>query len=109
MTWLIKNHKELIDADYAINEGGGVGLRDGKPQFNSIQTTEKRFQSFWLEVRNPGGHSSQPGKDNAIYELAECAQARLEQVRLPDPAPTTTTRGFFDKMSTLGSASSRPT
>jgi acetylornithine deacetylase/succinyl-diaminopimelate desuccinylase-like protein len=96
MTWLIAHHKDLIDAAYAINEGGGVGVRDGKPEYVSIQTTEKLFQSYWLEVRNPGGHSSQPSKDNAIYQLAD-ALGRLEQLDFPVEL-NPTTRGYFAQM-----------
>jgi acetylornithine deacetylase/succinyl-diaminopimelate desuccinylase-like protein len=74
--WLIKNHRDLIDAEYALNEGGGVGAKDGKPFANSIQTAEKQFQTFVVETRNSGGHSSQPRKDNAIYELADARVLR---------------------------------
>ena len=97
--WLIKNHRDLIDAEYALNEGGGVGVKEGKPFANSIQTAEKVPHSFWVEVRNPGGHSSQPRKDNAIYELA-AALGRLEKYDFPVQL-NDTTRGFFDKMSTV--------
>ena len=99
--WLIANHKDLLSAEYAINEGGGVGSKDGKPLWNSIQTTEKLFQSYWLEVKNSGGHSSQPRKDNAIYQLAS-ALGRLEQLEFPVEL-NATTRGYFAKMSTLES------
>ena len=97
--WLIKNHRDLIDAEYAINEGGGVGVKEGKPFANSIQTAEKLVQSFWIETRNPGGHSSQPRKDNAIYELA-AALGRLEKYDFPVKL-NDTTRGFFDKMAAV--------
>jgi acetylornithine deacetylase/succinyl-diaminopimelate desuccinylase-like protein len=97
--WLIKNHRDLIDAEYALNEGGGVGVKDGKPFANSIQTAEKMAQGFWLEARNPGGHSSQPRKDNAIYQIAD-ALGRLENYDFP-VLLNDTTRGFFDKMSTI--------
>ncbi len=68
--WLIANHPELIDAEYALNEGGGGSLRDGVHIANNVQASEKVFQSFTLEVTNPGGHSSLPDKENAIYRLA---------------------------------------
>ena len=68
--WLLKNHKELIDAEYALNEGGRGQEKDGKKILNQVQLSEKVFQSFKLEVKNRGGHSSQPRKDNAIYRLA---------------------------------------
>lgn len=99
MTWLIKNHKDLIDAEYAINEGGGVGVKEGKTFSNSIQTAEKLFQSYWLETKNAGGHSSQPRKDNAIYELTE-ALGRLAKYEFP-VVLNPTTRGYFEKMAAL--------
>lgn len=68
--WLLKNHKDLINAAYALNEGGRGQEQDGKKIMNNVQLSEKVFQSFKLEVKNRGGHSSQPRKDNAIYRLA---------------------------------------
>jgi len=68
--WLLKNHKDLIDAEFALNEGGRGMEKEGKKILNAVQLSEKVFQSFTLEVRNSGGHSSQPRKDNAIYQLA---------------------------------------
>ena len=68
--WLLKNHKDLINAEYALNEGGRGQEQDGKKIMNNVQLSEKVFQSFKLEVKNRGGHSSQPRKDNAIYRLA---------------------------------------
>ncbi len=68
--WLLKNHKDLINAEYALNEGGRGQEQDGKKIMNNVQLSEKVFQSFRLEVKNRGGHSSQPRKDNAIYRLA---------------------------------------
>jgi len=96
ITWLIKNHRDLIDAEYAINEGGGVSAKDGKAFANGIQTSEKLYQTFWIETRNPGGHSSQPRKDNAIYELSD-ALGRLARYNFPVQL-NETTRGFFEKM-----------
>ena len=58
--WLVKNHKDLIDAEFAINEGGGGNMRKGKYLTNEIQASEKMFQDFLLEVTNAGGHSSLP-------------------------------------------------
>src|SRR6516165_2460560 len=63
--WLLKNHRDLIDAEFALNEGGGVAVKDGKPIRNSVQTTEKVAVTFQLDVRDRGGHSSVPRKDNA--------------------------------------------
>jgi acetylornithine deacetylase/succinyl-diaminopimelate desuccinylase-like protein len=99
MQWLIEKHKDLLDAEFALNEGAGVGMKDGKPQWNAIQTTEKVFQSFWLEVTNPGGHSSQPRPDNAIYQLA-AGLGRLEKFIFPVEL-NETTRGYFTKLAAM--------
>jgi acetylornithine deacetylase/succinyl-diaminopimelate desuccinylase-like protein len=80
--WLIKNHRDLIDAEFALNEGGGVGLRNGKALRNSVQTSEKVFVDYSVEVKNSGGHSSVPSKDNAIYHLAG-GLTRLSQFDFP--------------------------
>jgi len=68
--WLLENHAELIDAEYALNEGGGGAIKDGVHVSNGVQASEKVYQSFTLEVTNPGGHSSLPVRDNAIYRNA---------------------------------------
>ena len=69
--WLTQEHRELIDADYALNtDGGGGDYSDGRPIRFNVQAAEKVYQSFSLEVRNKGGHSSRPVPDNAIYHLA---------------------------------------
>lgn len=69
-SWLLQNHHELVDAEFGLNEGGGGRARNGKPLFQGVQASEKMSQSFQLEVKNKGGHSSVPVKDNAIYHLA---------------------------------------
>lgn len=69
--YLLKNHRDLIDAAFAINEGaGGLLSEDGKPLALQVQAGEKIHQVYQLEVTNPGGHSSRPTPDNAIYQLA---------------------------------------
>src|ERR1700674_1481976 len=68
--WLLKNHRDLIDAEFAINEGGGGAIKGGKYLFNAVQASEKVYRTYRLEVRNKGGHSSVPVKDNAITHLA---------------------------------------
>ena len=80
--WLLKNHRDLIDAEYALNEGGGVGIKNGKLIRNSLQTMEKVYLNYRLEVLNKGGHSSCPRQTNAIYHLAE-GLARLSKFQLP--------------------------
>ena len=83
--WLVKNHKDLIDAEFAINEGGGGSMRKGKYLTNEVQASEKVYQDFHLEVTNPGGHSSLPVKDNAIYHLVRRPRAAVG-VHLPGRA-----------------------
>lgn len=80
--WLMQNHLELIDAEYALNEGGGGAIRNGVHILNGVQASEKVYQSFILEVTNPGGHSSLPKKDNAIYHLAD-AITRIRDYDFP--------------------------
>src|SRR5262249_54805143 len=69
--WLIKNHRDLIDAEYAINvDAGGGELENGKHTLFDVQAAEKVYHSVTLTVKNTGGHSSLPRQDNAIYALA---------------------------------------
>src|SRR5258708_36195821 len=93
--WLLKNHRDLIDAEFALNEGGGVGLKDGKPIRSSVQTSEKVSASYELTVKNKGGHSSLPVKDNAIYRLA-AGLTRLLTFSFP-VSLNETTRAFFER------------
>ncbi len=94
--WLLKEHRDLVDADYALNtDAGGGELRDGKAVAFSVQTAEKVYLSFQLEVRNKGGHSSVPVPDNAIYHLSTGLTrlaAHAWPVRLNE-----TTRAFFER------------
>ncbi|HET9041212.1 MAG TPA: M20/M25/M40 family metallo-hydrolase [Gemmatimonadales bacterium] len=69
--WLLAQHRELIDASFAINEGGTGALRDGRPFYQAVQAAEKVPITFTLTVTNRGGHSSLPRPDNAIFQLAE--------------------------------------
>jgi acetylornithine deacetylase/succinyl-diaminopimelate desuccinylase-like protein len=70
--YLLKNHRNLIDAALALNEGGsGLIDKNGKLLYHGIQAGEKVFQTFRLEVTNSGGHSARPARDNAIYHLAD--------------------------------------
>ncbi|HWJ16860.1 MAG TPA: M20/M25/M40 family metallo-hydrolase [Gemmatimonadaceae bacterium] len=97
--WLVKNHRPAIDAAYALNEGGGGTLQgkgsDVKPLFHSIQAAEKVYTDFTLTATNPGGHSSVPRPDNAIYELAD-ALARLARFTFPVEL-NPTSRAFFEQ------------
>src|SRR6185503_12136230 len=69
--WLLKNRRDLIDAELCLNEGGWGEIRGGKRLVNLIQVGEKHSATYRLEVKNPGGHSSMPVKDNAIYRLGD--------------------------------------
>lgn len=97
--WLVQNHKDLIDAEYAINEGGGGSLKNGKPFLQAVQATEKAFTNFTLTVKNPGGHSSVPRPDNAIYQLAE-GLVRFEHFKFPVQL-NDVTRAFFSGTSAI--------
>lgn len=92
--WLAKNRPELVRADFVLNEGGGGRLdANGKKQALAIQVGEKAAQNFTLVATNPGGHSSAPPPDNAIYDLAE-AIGRVQKHQFPIKF-TDTTRAFF--------------
>lgn len=93
VSWLIENRRELIDAEYAINEGGGGTLQDDKPLFHSIQAAEKVYEDFTFTVKNTGGHSSVPRKDNAIYSLSQ-ALLRVQQYTFPVELNAVTTAFF---------------
>ena len=93
--WVLANHRELIDAEFALNEGGGVGMKNGRPLRHGVQTGEKVPVNYRLEVKNPGGHSAQPRKDNAIYRLAE-GLARLSRFDFPMKL-NETTRLWFER------------
>jgi len=97
--WLLKNKRDLIDAAYALNEGGGGFLKNGKPFSHNVQAAEKVYYDFTWEVRNRGGHSSRPVKDNAIYRLSE-ALARLSKFDFPVRL-NEVTRGYFERLATV--------
>ncbi|WP_332854948.1 M20/M25/M40 family metallo-hydrolase [Duganella sp. S19_KUP01_CR8] len=98
--YLFNHHRALIDAEIALNEGGG-GLLDkqGKPVRHGIQAGEKIYQTFQLEVTNPGGHSSVPSRDNAIYHLAD-GLSRLGQFAFPFKL-SAVTRTYYERMATV--------
>ena len=99
-SYLIAHHRELIDAAFALNEGGGGLLDDsGQRVYHGIQAGEKVYQNYHFEVTNPGGHSSRPLKDNAIYRLAK-ALSRVEAYTFPIEF-NDTTRSYFDRMSSM--------
>lgn len=100
--YLLEYHRELIDAAFAINEGGGGYIDgDGKRIYHGIQAGEKVYQDYRLEITNPGGHSSRPKKDNAIYRLA-AALGRVSAYEFPIEF-NDTTKSYFDRMSKMRS------
>ena len=101
--WLTENRRELIDAAFAINEGASGELDDaGNRVLLQIQAGEKLAQNYRLEVTNPGGHSSRPVKDNAIYHLAG-ALTRIEAYEFP-PQFTDGNRAYFSGMAKIAAA-----
>ena len=95
--WLLKNHRDLIDAEFVLNaDGGGVDTVKGKPLIVSMDAAEKLYADYQLTVTNPGGHSSLPVPDNAIYHLAD-GLARIERYQFPFEL-TAVTRAFFQRM-----------
>lgn len=80
--WLLKNKPELLKAEFGINEGGGGELRNGKPNLHRVQIAEKLYTTYEFELRDVGGHSSQPTANNPIYGMSE-ALARLGAYKFP--------------------------
>jgi acetylornithine deacetylase/succinyl-diaminopimelate desuccinylase-like protein len=94
--WLLDHHRDLIDAELAINEGGGGALKDGKPSRNTVQLAEKIYQTYELVVKDPGGHSSVPRRDNPIYRLAQ-GLGRLAAFDFPARL-NPVTRAYFERV-----------
>jgi acetylornithine deacetylase/succinyl-diaminopimelate desuccinylase-like protein len=97
--WLLKNKREWIAAEYALNEGGRGEMVDGKRVSNDMSLSEKTYSDFRLEVRNKGGHSARPVPDNAIYRLAG-ALYRLSTFTFPFRL-NEVTRAYFQQMSKI--------
>ena len=81
-SWLLKNRRSLVEAEFGINEGGRGELKAGKPLSHIVQIAEKTYVQAEFEATGPGGHSARPTVDNTIYELAE-ALTRLRQYQFP--------------------------
>jgi acetylornithine deacetylase/succinyl-diaminopimelate desuccinylase-like protein len=97
---LLERHRNLVDADFALNtDAGGGEIRDGKPIAFSVQTAEKVYLTFQLEVRNKGGHSSVPEADNAIYRLSN-GLSRLARFTFPVRLNETTRATFAQSAAT---------
>ena len=97
--WLLKNKRDLIDAEFALNEGGWGEMAGGKKISNDLQVSEKYVINFRWEVHNKGGHSSMPIADNAIYHLA-AALDRLSRFGFPLKT-NAVTRAYFEAMSKI--------
>jgi acetylornithine deacetylase/succinyl-diaminopimelate desuccinylase-like protein len=102
--FLLKEHRDLIDAALVVNlDGGGGNTKNGLRQFFEVGTSEKTYVTFTLETTSPGGHGSLPGPDNAIYRLA-AGLGRLEAFKFPVTL-TATTRTSFEQLGALESGS----
>ena len=99
VAWLLKNNRDLIDAEYCLNEGGWGYMADGKRVSNNVQVSEKYVGNYRLEVKNKGGHSSLPVPDNAIYRLAE-ALVRLSKYHFPVQT-NEVTKAFLEQMAKI--------
>jgi acetylornithine deacetylase/succinyl-diaminopimelate desuccinylase-like protein len=97
--WLLKNHRDLIEAELALNEGGWGEESKGKKISNDLQVSEKYVLNFRFEVRNKGGHSSMPVHDNAIYHLAGALE-RLGDFGFPLKT-NEVTAAYFEQMSKI--------
>jgi acetylornithine deacetylase/succinyl-diaminopimelate desuccinylase-like protein len=100
--WLLKNHRDLVDAEFVLNaDAGGVTTIKGEPLNVDIEASEKLYADFQLTVTNPGGHSSMPVRDNAIYHLTN-ALSRLEHSPFPFEL-NPVTRTYFERRAALES------
>jgi len=95
--WLLKNYRQLIDAEFVLNhDGGGITSEGGKPVMMEVDATEKLYADYQLTVTNPGGHSSLPVPDNAIYHLAD-GLGRLEHYEFPMEL-NSVMRAYYERM-----------
>lgn len=94
VAYLVAHHRDLVHAAFALNaDGGGVDMIHGKPQFLAVDASQKIYADFQLSTTNPGGHSSLPVPDNAIYRLA-AALGRIQHFQFPLEL-NAVTRGYF--------------
>ena len=101
--WLLKNHRDLIEAELTLNEGGWGEESKGKKISNDLQVSEKYVINYRFEVRNKGGHSSMPVRDNAIYHLAGALQ-RLADFGFPLKT-NEVTAAYFQQMAKIEAGS----
>ncbi len=107
LQWLLREHRALLDAEYALNTDAGSVLLDGdRPRAFTVQTSEKIYASFHLDARNPGGHSSLPRRDNAVYALAG-GLGRLQAYHFPIEL-NETTKKFFERWQALAPKDVQP-
>ncbi len=100
VAWLLKNHRDMIDAEFVLNaDAGGVTTVKGKPIDVDIEASEKLYADFQLSATNPGGHSSLPVPENAIYHIAD-ALGRLERSPFPFEL-NPVTRTYFERRAAL--------
>src|SRR3954465_8163412 len=99
--WLVNNKRELLEAELGLNEGGGGELKDGRPSILRMQVAEKMYTTYQLMVRNPGGHSSLPVPENAIYQLS-AALVRIADHQFPVKMAEVT-RAYFERSAKLAS------
>jgi acetylornithine deacetylase/succinyl-diaminopimelate desuccinylase-like protein len=96
VSWLLANHRDLVDAEFALNpDSGGVATEHGKPMSVEFEATEKLYADYQLLATNPGGHSSLPRPDNAIYHVAD-ALAALQKYEFPFEL-NSVTRAYFEQ------------
>jgi acetylornithine deacetylase/succinyl-diaminopimelate desuccinylase-like protein len=104
--FLLKEHRDLIDAGLVLNlDGGGGNLKNDERSFYEVGTSEKVYVTYTLETTSPGGHGSLPGPDNAIYRLA-AGLGRVEKYKFP-VVTSATTRASFEKLAPLRPESER--
>ena len=97
-SWLVENHRDLVDAEFVINpDAGGIDLEHGKPVVADVEATEKVYADYQVTATNPGGHSSLPRPDNAIYELTS-ALNKLAAYSFPFEM-NGVTRAYFEALS----------
>ena len=98
--WLLKNHRDLVDAQFVLNhDTNSVNTEHGKPLYFEMDATEKVYADFLLTATNPGGHSSLPVPDNAIYRIA-AALGRLARYDFPFEL-NAVTRGYYERLATI--------
>ena len=97
--WLLKEHRDLLEAELCITEGGSGQIINGEYKLLEIQLAEKNYQSYRMVAKSQGGHSAFPTKDNAIYELSE-SLLRISEYEFPAQL-NESTKSYFKVMSTL--------